>query len=457
LRQVKDRKFIVRNVAWLFVLVVSLVTVEVFLRYFEKTPDFPFWPVNIRNWSGQTKIDAGSFVLNTNWQGLREKDFVRKKQPKTTRIVLIGDSMTFGWGVSDDKIVSKRLQVRLQKRYPNRSIEVVNVAAPGAGVSQMLNFLKIATQELDADYVIANLLLTNDTHMEIPIKRYDQKAILNHQKNLLSHLNNSFVDPYTAFRRLPFWDIALFRLFTQVFELLFDDVEPEIFGVYWPGPDHDTQITSKTGKSTCREAASRAPICHKDYVSNLGDNKASKDLYNVISQNNGIDRACDCQSGYEFGRIQRFIENPRILDRLMFPDTSPSSGIMSNYDSTIQSLTLFREIAQSHGAEFFVTFLPHGFMVDPNTMPIWMEGIYGDTFLTARAGVEQLMDLATDLGIKTYTPIDLFRSKFSTQTADALFLKRDFHFAAGGHELFARFLDEIVLQDSLSRIKARSG
>ena len=141
----------------------------------------------------------------------------------------------------------------------------------------------------------------------------------------------------------------------------------------------------------------------------------------------------------------------------MFPDTSPSSGIMSNYDSTIQSLTLFREIAQSHGAEFFVTFLPHGFMVDPNTMPIWMEGIYGDTFLTAHAGVEQLMDLATDLGIKTYTPIDLFRSKFSTQTADALFLKRDFHFAAGGHELFARFLDEIVLQDSLSRIKARSG
>jgi len=72
-------------------------------------------------------------TLNSNSHGLRGRDeFEYAKPPETTRIVVLGDSFTFGEEVSDDETYSRQLARRLP------GVEVLNLGVHGYGHDQML-------------------------------------------------------------------------------------------------------------------------------------------------------------------------------------------------------------------------------------------------------------------------------------------------------------------------------
>lgn len=45
-------------------------------------------------------------AVNENGVGLRDKDYPTVKPPNTRRVLLLGDSFTFGYGLTDDDAVS---------------------------------------------------------------------------------------------------------------------------------------------------------------------------------------------------------------------------------------------------------------------------------------------------------------------------------------------------------------
>jgi len=69
--------------------------------------------------------------IETNRQGWRGEEFVREASQDTIRVVGLGDSVMFGWGVEAGERYTDVLRGLLAEAYPERSWEVMTFAAPG--------------------------------------------------------------------------------------------------------------------------------------------------------------------------------------------------------------------------------------------------------------------------------------------------------------------------------------
>jgi lysophospholipase L1-like esterase len=88
-----------------------------------------------------TKVDHRPVHINAH--GTRGTDFAVPKPPNTIRILSLGDSRTFGWGLSDNETYSARLQERLQKRFgTSEKVEVINAGVNAWSYPQMNVFFR---------------------------------------------------------------------------------------------------------------------------------------------------------------------------------------------------------------------------------------------------------------------------------------------------------------------------
>src|SRR5439155_16006050 len=90
---------------------------------------------NQRGW-----IDDG--FVTTNSRGFRGREVAVPKPPRRLRIVALGDSVTFGWGVNDADTFCSQLEEQLHARRPGLDLEVVNMAVPGYATRQEVALLK---------------------------------------------------------------------------------------------------------------------------------------------------------------------------------------------------------------------------------------------------------------------------------------------------------------------------
>jgi hypothetical protein len=94
-----------------------------------------------------------SKILNTNSKGFRgKKDFPYTKSKEKLRILILGDSFTFGDEVSDDETYSYYLQEMLPHT------EVINMGIHGYGHDQMLILFKEEGVKYQPDIVILGFL-----------------------------------------------------------------------------------------------------------------------------------------------------------------------------------------------------------------------------------------------------------------------------------------------------------
>ena len=71
------------------------------------------------------------WTLRTNSRGFPGRDVPYGPHPGVFRIVCLGDSSTFGWGVESDEAYPARLEAELRSRHPALPIEVVNLGVCG--------------------------------------------------------------------------------------------------------------------------------------------------------------------------------------------------------------------------------------------------------------------------------------------------------------------------------------
>jgi lysophospholipase L1-like esterase len=71
------------------------------------------------------------WILRTNSRGFPGPDFAPGPHPGIYRIVALGDSSTFGWGVDAREAYPAVLGEELRRRHPGRAIEVVNLGVCG--------------------------------------------------------------------------------------------------------------------------------------------------------------------------------------------------------------------------------------------------------------------------------------------------------------------------------------
>ncbi|MFQ5964082.1 MAG: SGNH/GDSL hydrolase family protein [Candidatus Scalinduaceae bacterium] len=101
-----------------------------------------------------------TYDLYINKDGFRDEEFTVDEN--YYKIMVLGDSMTFGLEASQDKIFSSLLEKKLKGVYVNNKIDVMNFGITGFGTGQELISLKKYGAMYNPDVVIIMLFEIND-------------------------------------------------------------------------------------------------------------------------------------------------------------------------------------------------------------------------------------------------------------------------------------------------------
>jgi lysophospholipase L1-like esterase len=92
-------------------------------------------------------------LTKLNNLGLRGPDVEDKKQGEH-RIVVVGDSIVFGIGLSDDDLLTTVLEQELNRREPCGRFRAVNLGVRGFALNQQLALFEVLAGDLKPDHVI---------------------------------------------------------------------------------------------------------------------------------------------------------------------------------------------------------------------------------------------------------------------------------------------------------------
>jgi lysophospholipase L1-like esterase len=110
----------------------------------------------------------GDHWVSVNPQGYRGEPLSRRPETARQRVVLLGDSVTFGTYVGDGQNFADRLQAG------DDGLEVVNLAVQGYGLDQELIRLEREGLDYEPQVVVANVCLANDfADIMLPVFLYD--------------------------------------------------------------------------------------------------------------------------------------------------------------------------------------------------------------------------------------------------------------------------------------------
>lgn len=111
------------------------------------------WRVKPR-FAASVVVDGENFRIRTNSFGFRDGDHSFAKPNGTFRILVLGDSFTFGWGVEADRIYARLLQGRLLADCSNKALEIITAGTPAWGIEQELAWLKQEGLKFEPDLLI---------------------------------------------------------------------------------------------------------------------------------------------------------------------------------------------------------------------------------------------------------------------------------------------------------------
>jgi lysophospholipase L1-like esterase len=95
-------------------------------------------------------------IARNNAMRFRGPTVAIPKPPNTFRIVLLGESTTYGWGVNDEDTIDAYMRRLLPQRYPGLRFDVVNLAFDGYDSYQLVERLRTDGVPLDPDLLIVH-------------------------------------------------------------------------------------------------------------------------------------------------------------------------------------------------------------------------------------------------------------------------------------------------------------
>jgi len=114
------------------------------------------------------RADYQGVDVAINHLGLRERPLAAKTADRL-RILVLGDSVTFGWGVRIEDTFPRRLESELEARL-GRAVETINSGVPGYNTTIEAAFLARHGPELRPDLVVL-VYVENDIEVARPLPR----------------------------------------------------------------------------------------------------------------------------------------------------------------------------------------------------------------------------------------------------------------------------------------------
>jgi len=190
-----NRRFTIKAICLGVILIATLAAIEAGLRvFFLRLNSFPYIAHMFRddpitgfaltpNMRIHAVGDGNDFILDTNSMGLRGKEPL-PRGPDECRILVMGDSYTYGIGVDADETYSVRLETRLRDEL-QRPVRVFNAGGPGFGTVQELAFYRTKGPLFDADAVLLGFF-QNDPEDNLRVFKYADGFLFENPSRIVS-------------------------------------------------------------------------------------------------------------------------------------------------------------------------------------------------------------------------------------------------------------------------------
>lgn len=109
------------------------------------------------------RTSRGGHPVRINAHGFRDRAFL-PAEPDTLRILVLGDSVTFGHGVAEEDTYTRRIEAMLAEE--GRRARVLNAGIPGWSTHQEWLFYRDHAAELDVDVVLVGFVLNDVTEIQ---------------------------------------------------------------------------------------------------------------------------------------------------------------------------------------------------------------------------------------------------------------------------------------------------
>lgn len=109
-----------------------------------ESTDYGFRPI-----PNQKNVFTIDKPVTTNMAGFRDDHWIFNDLEDTYRILIVGDSFTFGNGVNQDEIFSAHLERMLER--DNRKFNVLNASAGGWNINEVVGFVQQEASSLQPD------------------------------------------------------------------------------------------------------------------------------------------------------------------------------------------------------------------------------------------------------------------------------------------------------------------
>jgi lysophospholipase L1-like esterase len=105
------------------------------------------------------ELDPAAPFINAD--GFRDRDYRPGAAPDTLRIVVLGDSITFGWGVPAEEGFVKVLEQALSESPGGRPYEVLNLGVGGYNTQQEVELYRVKGRRYAPDVVVLAYVLND--------------------------------------------------------------------------------------------------------------------------------------------------------------------------------------------------------------------------------------------------------------------------------------------------------
>jgi lysophospholipase L1-like esterase len=152
-------------------------------------------------------------VINSH--GLRDREYPEAKPSNVYRVMMLGDSTTFGWGVREEDTAAKFLERKLNAHLPPGydKVEVINAGVGNYDTVQEVTYYETRGQAFHPDLVVL-VFFINDPE-PVPVER---KGLLIDRSYLIAFATNRFDGVLRHMGMRPNWK--------QYYSSLYDDDRP---------------------------------------------------------------------------------------------------------------------------------------------------------------------------------------------------------------------------------------
>ena len=153
--------------------------------------------------------------VSINSHGLRDREYSEAKPSNVFRVMMLGDSTTFGWGVREEDTAAKFLERKLNAHLPPGfdKVEVINAGVGNYDTVQEVTYYETRGKAFHPDLVVL-VFFINDPE-PVPV---EGKGFLIDRSYLIAFVTNRFDGVLRHMGMRPYWK--------QYYSSLYNDDKP---------------------------------------------------------------------------------------------------------------------------------------------------------------------------------------------------------------------------------------